>query len=115
MINVDDILARLEIEPVNSGACGVSWIEHPSGGELVSLNPATGTEIARVQMAGSGDYDRIVGEAAETFRKWQLVPAPKRGQIVREIGDELRTHKAALGALVTLETGKILAEGLGEV
>jgi aldehyde dehydrogenase (NAD+) len=115
MTNVADILARLGIERVNSGACGASWIEQPSGGELVSVNPATGLEIARVQMAGVEDYDRIVREAADTFRKWQLVPAPKRGQIVREIGDELRAHQAELGALVTLETGKILAEGLGEV
>src|SRR5258707_2506855 len=66
-------------------------------------------------MAGADDYDLIVRGVAESFRKWQLVPAPKRGQIVREIGDELRAHKAELGALVTLETGKILAEGLGEV
>src|SRR6202035_1940312 len=58
---------------------------------------------------------RIVCEAAETFRKWRDVLAPKRGQIVREIGDELRARKAELGALVTLETGKILTEGLGEV
>ena len=115
MIKVADILATLEIEPVNSGACGASWIEQPSGGELVSLNPATGSEIASVRMTGAEDYDRIVREAADTFQRWQLVPAPKRGQIVREIGDELRAHKAALGALVTLETGKILAEGLGEV
>src|SRR5882672_8915344 len=115
MINIADILASLEIEPVNSGACGASWIEHPSGGELVSLNPATESEIARVRMAGSDDYDRIVGEAAGTFQQWRLVPAPKRGEIVREIADELRARKAELGALVTLEMGKILAEGLGEV
>ena len=114
-MNIGGILAKLEIEPVNSGACGAAWVERPSGGELISLNPATGAEIARVRMADSADYDRIVCEAAETFRQWRLVPAPKRGQIVREIGEELRAHKAELGALVTLETGKILAEGLGEV
>jgi aldehyde dehydrogenase (NAD+) len=114
-MNISGILAKLEIEPVNSGVCGAGWIERPSGGELISLNPATGAEIARVRMADSADYDRIVCEAAETFRQWRLVPAPKRGQIVREIGEELRAHKAELGALVTLETGKILAEGLGEV
>ena len=115
MINIAGILASLEIEPVNSGACGASWVERPSGDELAAINPATGSEIARVRMAGSDDYDRIVQGAAETFRQWQLFPAPKRGQIVREIGDELRARKAELGALVTLETGKILAEGLGEV
>ena len=110
-----NILARLEIEPVNSGACGARWVECPSGGELSSFNPATGSEIAKVRMAGVQDYDRIVNEAARTFLDWRLAPAPKRGEIVREIADELRSHKAELGALVTLETGKILAEGLGEV
>jgi NAD-dependent aldehyde dehydrogenases len=114
-MNIDSILAALEIDPVNSGACGAGWIERPSGGELISLNPASGAEIARVRMADSADYDRIVTDAAETFRQWRLAPAPKRGQMVREIGDELRARKAELGALVTLETGKILAEGLGEV
>src|SRR2546422_2381229 len=114
-MNVADILARLEIEPVNSGACGALWVECPSGGELSSFNPATGSEIAKVRMAGAQDYDRIVNEAARTFLDWRLAPAPKRGEIVREIADELRAHKAELGALVTLETGKILAEGLGEV
>ena len=108
-MNVAGILADLEIGPVNSGACGVDWIGNPSGGELASLNPATGAEIARVSMAGAGEYDRIVGEAVEAFGRWRLVPAPKRGQIVREIGDELRARKAELGALVTLESGKILA------
>src|SRR2546430_408667 len=87
-MNISGILAKLEIDPVNSGACGSRWIEHPCGAELISLNPATGSEIARVRMADSADYDRIVSEAAETFRQWRLVPAPKRGQIVREIGDE---------------------------
>ncbi len=114
-MNVADILARLEIEPVNSGACGARWIDSPSGDELASLNPATGAEIARVRMAGADDYNRIVGDAADAFRQWRLVPAPKRGEIVREIADELRSRKADLGALVTLEMGKILAEGLGEV
>src|SRR5262249_51844480 len=71
--------------------------------------------IARAQMAGLSDYDRIVADAAETFQRWRMLPAPKRGQIVREIGDELRARESELGALVTLESGKILAEGLGEV
>jgi len=114
-MNSAGILARLEIEPVNSGACGMDWIASPSGGEIPSLNPATGAEIARVRMAGPDDCARIVGEAAVTFRRWRLVPAPKRGEIVREIADELRSHKTELGALVTLEMGKILAEGMGEV
>ncbi len=109
------ILAALEIEPLISGACGAQWIEHPAGGELVSLNPATGAAIARVTMSGADDYERIVSEIADTFQKWRLLPAPVRGRVVREIGDELRAHKRELGTLVTLETGKILSEGLGEV
>lgn len=110
-----EIPAALAIEPLNSGACGAQWIERPAGGELESINPATGDVIARVAMAGADDYERIVADSADTFRKWRLLPAPERGPIVREIGDELRAHKRELGTLVTLETGKILSEGLGEV
>ncbi|HXF27448.1 MAG TPA: aldehyde dehydrogenase family protein, partial [Bryobacteraceae bacterium] len=84
-------------------------------GELASVNPATGEELARVPMATAEEYDRVIANAAEIFEKWRMVPAPVRGQIVREIGGELRKHKDDLGALVTLEMGKILAEGKGEV
>jgi aldehyde dehydrogenase (NAD+) len=108
------VLERLGIEPVNSGACGKSWKE-PGGSTIASINPADGQEIARVHLASAGDYDQVVSEAAEVFRSWRMVPAPKRGQIVREIGDELRHCKDDLGTLVTLEMGKILAEGQGEV
>ncbi|MBE7541966.1 MAG: aldehyde dehydrogenase family protein [Bryobacteraceae bacterium] len=109
------LLQRLGLQPVNSGACGRSWIAAPSGGELVSRNPATGEEIARVLMASEDDYEAVLLDAAATFDRWRSLPAPKRGEIVREIGDELRLHKDDLGALVALEMGKILAEGKGEV
>jgi aldehyde dehydrogenase (NAD+) len=109
------VLEALEIEPVNSGACWGEWIRDPQGGELVSLNPATGEEIARVQMAAEADYEQVVSRAAIAFTTWRMVPAPKRGLVVREIGEELRRHKDELGALVSLEMGKILAEGRGEV
>ncbi|HSJ39489.1 MAG TPA: aldehyde dehydrogenase family protein, partial [Xanthobacteraceae bacterium] len=75
----------------------------------------TGEELARVKQAGEADYETVVASAAEAFTRWRMVPAPKRGEIVREIGDELRLHKNDLGALVSLEMGKILAEGKGEV
>ena len=114
-MNAADILVSLEIEPVNCGACGSSPVDSPAGPELVSINPATGAPIASVRMASVEDYGRIAAGAQEAFGRWRMVPAPKRGQIVREIGDELRAHKDELGALVTLETGKILAEGMGEV
>src|SRR5689334_8371339 len=114
-MNVREVLQSLEIEPLNSGAFADAWIAHPSGGVLESTNPSDGSVIARVALAGSGDYDRVVRAAVESFDQWRLLPAPKRGEIVREIGNELRAHREALGTLVSLEMGKILAEGLGEV
>ena len=111
---MSDLLQELEITPLNSGACGADWIEC-SGAELASINPATGCPIAAVRMAGADEYERVMQSAVATFPAWRMVPAPKRGEIVREIGNELRAHKAALGALVSMEMGKILAEGLGEV
>src|ERR1700677_628819 len=110
----DEILERLEIEPVNSGVCDGEWIANPSGGELSSINPADGSVIARVRMAGRDDYERVAVRAAGAFLEWRMIPAPQRGEIVREMGNELRRSKADLGALVSLEMGKILAEGQGE-
>src|SRR5271165_1198681 len=109
------LLERLGIEPLNSGAYAGDWIASPQGPLLASLNPANGDVIAHVRMGAEEDYDEVVYNSLEVFKKWRMVPAPKRGQIVREIGDELRLFKDDLGALVTLEMGKILAEGRGEV
>src|SRR5579859_4802775 len=103
---VAEVLENLEIEPLNSGVCG---------GELESLNPADGSVIAKVQLAGPREYDQVITKAQSAFHAWRMTPAPQRGEIVREIGNELRLHKADLGALVSIEMGKILAEGLGEV
>src|ERR1700680_238564 len=86
-----------------------------AGNEVVSYNPATGAELGRVPLASAEDYEAIVLQAQRTFERWRMLPAPQRGQIVREIGDELRKFKDDLGTLVTLEMGKILAEGRGEV
>ncbi|MCS7024429.1 MAG: aldehyde dehydrogenase family protein [Bryobacteraceae bacterium] len=110
-----EILARLGIEPVNSGAHGVDWIAQPGGELLDSINPATGASLAAVRLAMEEDYDEVTYQTAKLFEKWRMFPAPKRGLIVREIGDELRKAKEDLGALVSLEAGKILAEGRGEV
>src|SRR6266436_5446193 len=107
-IVVSPVLERLGIEPVNA-------IAGTGASEVVSINPATGQELARVRLATAGDYEKVVSQAIEVFERWRMLPAPKRGQIVREIGDELRLFKDDLGMLVTLETGKILAEGEGEV
>lgn len=114
-MDVTQILQSLEIEAVHSGACGADWLTGLSGGEIASLSPRDGSVLARVRTAGRADYELVAGAAAETFLRWRQFPAPKRGEIVREIGDELRRHKDDLGALVSLEMGKILAEGRGEV
>jgi aldehyde dehydrogenase (NAD+) len=112
---IAETLESLEIEPINSGACGGEWIAALAGGEMQSLNPADGKVIAKVQLAGPREYDQVVRQAVAAFSSWRMTPAPKRGEIVREIGDELRRWKAELGALVSIEMGKILAEGQGEV
>ncbi|MGO9095859.1 MAG: aldehyde dehydrogenase family protein [Bryobacteraceae bacterium] len=109
------LLERLGIQEVNSGAGWGEWIERPDGGELVSINPSDGSAIAGVRMAGAASYEAVMRQACETFPRWRALPAPKRGQIVREIGQELRQHKDDLGALVGMEMGKIVAEGRGEV
>ncbi len=99
-------LEQLGIEEVNGAG---------NGGEYASISPGDGRAIARVRMQTRAEYDEVVETAARAFVDWRMLPAPKRGDIAREIGDELRKHKAALGALVSREMGKILAEGEGEV
>jgi aldehyde dehydrogenase (NAD+) len=82
---------------------------------LTSYNPSTETALGAVALASAAEYDAAVDAASAVFERWRLVPAPQRGLIVREIGDALRVHKQDLGTLVSLEMGKILQEGLGEV
>ena len=83
--------------------------------EVVSHNPATGSELGRVPLASIAGYEAVIAKASATFERWRMLPAPQRGEIVRQIGEELRTAKDDLGKLVSLEAGKILAEGRGEV
>jgi aldehyde dehydrogenase (NAD+) len=87
----------------------------PADGELSARSPITGGELARVPSHTVDDVRAIVGRAHEAFGTWRTVPAPVRGQLVRELGELLREHKADLGALVSIEAGKIRSEGLGEV
>jgi aldehyde dehydrogenase (NAD+) len=109
------VLDTLGIRAVNSGACYGPWIENPAGARISSIDPSEGTSIAEVLMAAEEDYDEVVHAARQSFERWRMMPAPKRGLIVREIGDELRAVKNELGALVSMEMGKILQEGVGEV
>jgi len=86
-----------------------------AGNEVVSYNPATGVELGRVPLASTAEYDAVLAKASETLERWRMLPAPQRGEIVRQIGDELRQAKQELGKLVTLEAGKIVAEAFGYV
>ena len=79
------------------------------------MNPATGETIAQIRPCSADDYEHIVQESIAAFEQWRLVPAPKRGELVRLLGASLREHKDLLGSLVSLEVGKIKAEGDGEV
>jgi aldehyde dehydrogenase (NAD+) len=111
------LLEKLNLQAINPGACtGVEgWIMDANGKELISYNPATGEPIARVVQATAATYEAVVRVADETFKTWRSVPAPKRGQVVRDLGEALRAYREPLGELVTLEMGKIRAEGIGEV
>ncbi len=111
------VFDELGIKPVNSGACwGTQGWSPIAGREMItSYNPATGEALAQVAQASAEDYETVMAKATEAFRKWRTVPAPVRGLMVRDLGDELRKYKDALGKLVTLEMGKIIQEGWGEV
>jgi aldehyde dehydrogenase (NAD+) len=111
------VLSKLKIEEINSGACygPGGWIEDPEGKGLVSYNPTTGEPLATVIQATPKTYATIVGHAQEAFLRWREVPAPKRGEVVRDLGVAVREIKEPLGDLVTLEMGKIRVEGHGEV
>jgi aldehyde dehydrogenase (NAD+) len=111
------ILEKLRIQEVNAGACTgpEGWVRDPDGKELVSYNPTTEEPIAKVVQATGGSYETVASAAHSAFQEWRAVPAPKRGQVVRDLGDALRELKEPLGDLVSLEMGKLKAEGHGEV
>ena len=111
------LLEKLGIEEINPGGCSGpdAWITDPKGEELVSYNPANGEPIARVIQATADTYEQVASKAQAAFLSWRGVPAPKRGQVVRDLGDALRELKEPLGDLVALEMGKIRVEGHGEV
>jgi aldehyde dehydrogenase (NAD+) len=108
-----DFLKRLGIEDVNRGGFAGEWIG--SGPDLEVITPIDGSRIATVKQVTEEEYDGIVARAHEAFLRWRTVPAPRRGELVRQLGLRLREVKSELGQLVTLEMGKIAAEGEGEV
>ncbi len=87
----------------------------PRNGYLVTDNPTTCKPLAAIKLHTEEDYERLIREGLAAFRKWRMVPAPVRGEVVRQCGNALREHKTALGELVSLEMGKIRQEGLGEI
>ena len=108
------LLHSLGISPSNPGAFGAgSWL--PAGRCFPSIDPASGEAIAHVGACTAADYERVMASAVERWKAWRSVPAPQRGELVRRIGVELRRCKDSLGSLIALETGKIKAEGDGEV
>lgn len=109
-------LERLGIKEKNQGAStGLNWNETKDQGELNIVSPADGKPIASVYLASKADYENVVQKSVEAFKVWRKVPAPKRGEVVRQIGNALRDYKTDLGTLVSYEMGKSLQEGWGEV
>ncbi|MGD0492248.1 MAG: aldehyde dehydrogenase family protein [Steroidobacteraceae bacterium] len=117
MSTVTDTLQALGLAEINPGAWSGShgWSKDDSAPPIESTNPATGRCLGRVRAATAADYEHVLASAVEAAGQWRAVPAPKRGEAIRLIAEELRLHKDALGSLVSLENGKIKAEGDGEV
>src|SRR5262249_40363856 len=106
-------LERLGIVDDNSGVFNGKW--SGGGGKIDKISPIDGQKLASVRTASDYDYQKTTARAQEAFKKWRQTPGPVRGETVRRLGNALRDLKHELGRLVTLETGKIIAEGEGEV
>jgi len=114
--NIPDILNRLHINDTNNAfSTGSTWGSSPQAATKDIVSPVDGKKIATVKIATADNYNQVVEQAAKAFVNWRKVPAPKRGEIVREIGNALRNKKEDLGKLVSYEMGKSLQEGYGEV
>jgi aldehyde dehydrogenase (NAD+) len=110
-----DILSQLKIEKNNSGtSTGKNWISS-SEKNIQSSSPVDGKLIASLSITSKEDYEKVIAKAQSAFLEWRLWPAPKRGEVVRQIGEALRKNKESLGKLVSYEMGKSLQEGYGEV
>jgi aldehyde dehydrogenase (NAD+) len=108
------ILKTLRLGPENDGAStGLAWSKSRKRGSIVSYSPIDGQPVAAVYKASEEDYQWIMDGAVDAFKVWRLLPAPQRGEIIRQIAIKLRQYKEPLGHLVTIEMGKSLQEGLG--
>lgn len=112
---IADALKNLEIEEINNGtSTGAYWVKSGMG-KITSESPVDGEPISKVDITAKESYDHVINSALVAFKEWRLVPAPKRGEVVRQFGLALREKKEDLGKLVSYEMGKSYQEGLGEV
>jgi len=112
-IEAKDVLKALGLHSANPGGFCGEWMGSGTDSEIIT--PIDGSHIATVNQVNEDEYEKIIARAHEAFLEWRKVPGPRRGELVRLLGNALREHKQELGALVSLEMGKILAEGQGEV
>ena len=110
---MQDVLERLGLAEKNPGVFCGDW--GGDGTTIEKISPVDGRVLGRIKSASANDYDRVVSRAQEAFLKWRVTPGPVRGETVRRLGNALRNFKQELGQLVALESGKIVAEGEGEV
>ena len=111
-----ELLEKLGVKEANYGSStGTKWNKTTTEGELKIYSPTNGEFIGSVYQASEEDYEKIITESQKAFKYWIKVPAPKRGELVRQIGNRLRDYKRDLGTLVSYEMGKSLQEGMGEV
>lgn len=102
--------------PKETGVClAGKWIECPNTDSIDSFSPSTGEKLSTITQIDRKTYDQMLDDSHEAFKKWRMVPAPQRGELIRDIGQALRENKQELGELISMEMGKILTEGLGEV
>ena len=111
---IEEVLRELGLKKINEGSSTGSNC-FSSGDLLDSYSPVDGKLISKVRCSTKEDYEKVMLAASSAFKNWRTVPAPKRGEIVRQFGEKLRKHKESLGKLVSYEMGKSYQEGLGEV
>ena len=115
MKNIQEVIQNLGIQAENNGAAtGAVWF-NTTGAAIDSYSPVDGKLIAKINQGTADDYEKIMQTASAAYLKWRKIPAPLRGEVVRQIGNALREQKEDLGMLVSYEMGKSYQEGLGEV
>lgn len=111
----DETLSALGLGKLNSGVYHGIWADTHGRESIESFSPVDGKVTAEITVANDSDYSTVMERAAGSFLRWRDIPAPKRGMLIREIGEELRKNKQHLGRLVSIEAGKTLTEGEGEI